>query len=200
MGYWEEEAVSFAGNIRKSGNSYVITIPAELFQRFLLREGQSVKVFGMTRRTPELQGMIGLFLGSFQVTEKQFNLEITIKNASRITEEREESGKTVRSIPIIERAAEKYAATGFYIDIAGDEAKVKIIFGCITPQTIIKPKTKEEVAKIKDYIIDEIRRAGGTVESAKILEEEAEWHMIDPSLIAKSPYKDSIFLRCEWKI
>ncbi len=200
MSSWEEEAVSFTGNIRRSGSSYVITIPSELFYRFLLKEGQTVRIYGMTRRTPELQGMVGVFLGSFQVFEKYYGIKIVARNIeiATIEEEGEEKAKT---IPVVEEIAEKYSATGMFVDIT-DEGKVeiRILFGFITPHSILKPKTRQDIEKIMSEIIAEIKRRNGIIEESEIFEEEAEWHMVDPSLIAKSPYKNSEFLRWEWKI
>ncbi|RLI30250.1 hypothetical protein DRO53_03100 [Candidatus Bathyarchaeota archaeon] len=195
---WEEEAITFTGSIRRSGSSYVVTIPVELFHRFLLKEGQSLKIFGMVRRSPEFQGMIGVFLGAFRVVEKHYGIEARIGGVESLVEEAE---KPARSLPVVEALAEKYNATGLSFSLSKDgKAKVKMVFGSITPQSIIKPKSRREVEKIKEELIAEVEAAGGIVEEAKIFEEETEWYTVDPSLIAKSPYKNSENLRWEWKV
>ncbi|MHC1586221.1 MAG: hypothetical protein ACXQTV_01600 [Candidatus Hecatellaceae archaeon] len=195
---WEEEAITFTGSIRRSGSSYVVTIPVELFHRFLLREGQSLKIFGMVRKTPEFQGMIGVFLGAFRVVEKAYGLEARISGIENLVEEAE---RNVKSMPVIEALAEKYNATGLSFTLTKDgKALVRMVFGSITPQSIIKPKNRREIEKIKDELVLGVEEAGGRVEEVKIFEEENEWYTVDPSLIAKSPYKDSENLRWEWKI
>ena len=195
---WEEETTSFTGSIRRSGSSYVVTVPVELFHRFLLREGQTLRIFGMIRKTPEFQGLIGIFLGTFKVAEKHYGIEARISRVEALIEEAE---KPARDVPAIERLAEKYNATGFSFNVSRDgKAVVKLTFGCVTPRSIIKPKSRSEVEKIKDELVNEIENAGGTVEEVRIFEEEDEWYTVDPSLIAKSPYKDVKTLRWEWKV
>jgi len=53
---WIEDSVVFRGAIRRSGNSLVITIPSELSQRLLLREGQEFIIYGIGRKRPEFEG------------------------------------------------------------------------------------------------------------------------------------------------
>ena len=202
MSGWEEEAVSFTANIRRSGSSYVITIPSELFHRFLLREGQTVRVYGMTRKTPELQGMVGVFLGTFQVVEKYYGIRIVARNVEvergAKSVEEEEAAKNI--LQKVEEIAKKYSATGMFVDVEDDKVEIRILFGFITQNSISKPKTKNEIKKIMDEITAEIKNEGGTVSEAKIFEEKTEWHIVDPSLIAKSPYRDTEFLEWKWKI
>ena len=199
MSYWEEETTPFTGSIRRSGSSYVVTIPVEIFQRFMLREGQPLKIFGMIRKTPEFQGMVGIFLGTFKVKEKYYGFELRIRGFEALLEE--ESGKPSKTMPAIEKLAEKHAATSYFFRVLEDgTALIRMHFGCITAKSIIKPKTRSEVEKIKDEVVAEILKAGGKVESAEIFEEKAEWHMVDPSMVAKSPYRDSEAIEWEWKI
>ena len=195
---WEEEAVTFTGSIRRSGSSYVVTIPVELFHRFLLKEGQSLKIFGMVRRTPDFQGMIGVFLGAFRIVEKVYGLEARVSGIEGLVEEGE---KPSGGIPAVEALAEKYGATGLSFSFSRDgKALVKMVFGCITPKSIVKPKSRRDVERVRDELLMEIEKAGGRVEEVKIFEEQVEWYTIDPSYIAKSPYKDSENLKWEWKI
>lgn len=201
MSTWEEEAVSFTANIRRSGSSYVITIPSELFHRFLLKEGQTVRVYGMTRKTPELQGMVGVFLGTFQVVEKYYGIRIVARNVEigkGIKSSEEEPTKGI--LQKVEEIAEKYSATGMFVDVEDEKVEIRILFGFITQNSILKPKTKNDVKKIMDEITAEIKSGGGIISEAKIFEEKTEWHVVDPSLIAKSPYKDAEFLEWKWKI
>ncbi|OYT53993.1 MAG: hypothetical protein B6U77_03115 [Candidatus Hecatellales archaeon ex4484_218] len=201
MSTWEEEAVSFTANIRRSGSSYVITIPSELFHRFLLKEGQTVRVYGMTRKTPELQGMVGVFLGTFQVVEKYYGIRIVARNVEigkGIKSPEEEPTKGI--LQKVEEIAEKYSATGMFVDVEDEKVEIRILFGFITQNSILKPKAKNDVKKIMDEITAEIKSGGGIISEAKIFEEKTEWHVVDPSLIAKSPYKDTEFLEWKWKI
>ncbi len=201
MSTWEEEAVSFTANIRRSGSSYVITIPSELFHRFLLKEGQTVRVYGMTRKTPELQGMVGVFLGTFQVVEKYYGIRIVARNVEigkGIKSSEEEPTKGI--LQKVEEIAEKYSATGMFVDVEDEKVEIRILFEFITQNSILKPKTKNDVKKIMDEITAEIKSGGGIISEAKIFEEKTEWHVVDPSLIAKSPYKNTEFLEWKWKI
>ena len=76
---------------------------------------------------------------------------------------------------------------------------VKIFFGIIG-KTLLRPKKKEQVKKICNEIIREVKEKGVEVLSSEVFEEEMEWTIIDPSMIAKYPYKNSDNLRWEWKI
>ena len=112
-----------------------------------------------------------------------------------------EAERNVKSMPVIEALAEKYNAPGRSCTLTKDgKALVRMVFGSITPQSSIKPKNRREIEKIKDELVLGVEEAGGRVEEVKIFEEENEWYTVDPSLIAKSPYKDSEALKWEWII
>ncbi len=197
---WEEDSVSFMGTIRRSGNSFVITIPIELINRFLLKEGQKVRIVGMSRKTFEFQGMVGVLLGSFFIKEKVPCIELELSNPELIVAEKELESRKIQSCPTIENLAEKYEATSFVYDLRGNNIlNVKIFFGIIG-KTLLRPKKKEQVKKICNEIIREVKEKGVEVLSSEVFEEEMEWTIIDPSMIAKYPYKNSDNLRWEWKI
>jgi len=197
---WEEDSVSFMGTIRRSGNSFVITIPIELINRFLLKEGQKVRIVGMSRKTFEFQGMVGVLLGSFFIKERVPGIELELSNPELIVAEKELESRKIQSCPTIENLAEKYEATSFVYDLRGNNIlNVKIFFGIIG-KTLLRPKKKEQVKKICNEIIREVKEKGVEVLSSEVFEEEMEWTIIDPSMIAKYPYKNSDNLRWEWKI
>jgi hypothetical protein len=68
---WNEDTVSFKGVIRRSGNSLIATIPPELSQRFLIKEGQEY-----TRMRPDFEGALQIYLGFFTVYEKAFRVDV----------------------------------------------------------------------------------------------------------------------------
>uniref|UniRef100_A0A7C5U5Y7 Uncharacterized protein n=1 Tax=Caldiarchaeum subterraneum TaxID=311458 RepID=A0A7C5U5Y7_CALS0 len=76
---WVEDTVSFRGVIRRSGNSQIATIPPELSQRFLIREGQEYTIVGMTRANPDFEGALQICLGFFVVLEKAPRLDIVVE-------------------------------------------------------------------------------------------------------------------------
>lgn len=197
---WEEDSVSFTGTIRRSGNSFVITIPIELIDRFLLQEGQKVRIVGMSKKTFEFQGMISVLLGNFLIKEKVLGIELELSNPELIVAEKELESRMVQSCPIIERLAEKYEATSFVYDLKGNNRlNVKIFFGIIG-KTLLRPKSKVQVEKIGDEIIRNVKAKGVEVLSSEVFEEETEWTIIDPSAIAKYPYRNSENLRWKWRI
>jgi hypothetical protein len=73
---WNEDTVSFKGVIRRSGNSLIATIPPELSQRFLIKEGQEYTILGMTRMRPDFEGALQIYLGFFTVYEKAFRVDV----------------------------------------------------------------------------------------------------------------------------
>ncbi len=186
---WTEDNVFFSGNIRKSGNSFVITIPVELVRRFALVEGQKVNIVGMSRKTDNFEGSIGIRLGDFRVLEKAYGLEIKLKDGIRIEEDN-----------ILNKIVEENAATAIlYDEYENDNTVVKILFGNIRNERI-RPRAKEEIVKIAEEVKSEVERSGAKVEKLEVFEEETEWRQIDPNLIAKNPHLESERIEWEWKI
>ena len=195
---WEEDSVAFHGTIRRSGNSLIVTIPGELANRFLIKEGQRVIISGMKRKIYNYEGLIGIHLGAFVVSEKAYGVKMIISNYEGLIGIDMEKG--VETIPVIEEIAGKYASTGFVFDRLDEEKmEVKILFGSIG-KTLIKPKTRKDIEKILEKLTESVKKAGAKVEEAEIFEEEIEWDLLDPSIIARSPYKDSERISWRWEI
>ncbi|MEM1776006.1 MAG: hypothetical protein QW079_03655, partial [Nitrososphaerota archaeon] len=120
---WVEDSVVFRGAIRRSGNSLVITIPSELSQRFLLREGQEFVIYGIGRKKPYFEGGLQIYLGYFVVNEKIQTLKF------RIQSPRESSEKLVT---IMKEVGENYLASDVkYRQIDSSEVEVELHFGVL---------------------------------------------------------------------
>ncbi len=184
---WSEDAVTFRGFIRKSGNSLVITIPAELSQRFLLREGQEFIIFGMSRRNPDFEGALQIYLGYFTVYEKAPTVVIKIRD------------KQV-DLDRVEQVAKRYGASRILSEgVENDETKLKIIFGGIENGIVKRPKTMDEVKTLIPRIIRALEEDGYQASLKDIKEEIFEWHEIDPATISKAPTRFGESIRWKWE-
>ncbi|MEM1525251.1 MAG: hypothetical protein QW372_02375 [Nitrososphaerales archaeon] len=98
---WVFDTVFFEASIRKSGNSLVITIPPELVRRFLLFEGQKVRLIGGMKKGAQAEGAISINLGRFLVKEMIQGIEFKLIGTQPIDK-----------IPdFVEEIANKYPAT-----------------------------------------------------------------------------------------
>ncbi|MFQ5712107.1 MAG: AbrB/MazE/SpoVT family DNA-binding domain-containing protein [Candidatus Geothermarchaeales archaeon] len=186
---WEEDTVVFSGNIRRSGNSFVVTIPVELARRFSIEEGQKVTIVGMSRKTYFFEGLIGINLGVFKVVEKVYGLELKIRDGEKAAVQR-----------AIDEVSERHAATSILYDEDEEGNTIaKILFGAIR-KTLIRPKTREEVSEIAEELVREIEKTKAKVIGSEVYEEEVKWQLLDPSMIAKSPYGRSERINWTWEI
>ncbi|MCF8884382.1 MAG: hypothetical protein QW655_04825 [Nitrososphaerota archaeon] len=189
---WVEDSVVFRGAIRRSGNSLVITIPSELSQRFLLREGQEFVIYGIGRKKPYFEGGLQIYLGYFVVNEKIQTLKF------RIQSPRESSEKLVT---IMKEVGENYLASDVkYRQIDSSEVEVELHFGVLAEKGILRPKSREEIEDVAASLEFRLRAEGFKILEKEIGEKIVEWRNIDPALISKAPYKVTEYLRWRWEI
>ncbi|MEM1677556.1 MAG: hypothetical protein QW095_06935 [Nitrososphaerota archaeon] len=189
---WVEDSVVFRGAIRRSGNSLVITIPSELSQRFLLREGQEFVIYGIGRKKPYFEGGLQIYLVYFVVNEKRQTLKF------RIQSPRESSEKLVT---IMKEVGENYLASDVkYRQIDSSEVEVELHFGVLTEKGILRPKSREEIEDVAASLEFRLSAEGFKILEKEIGEKIVEWRNIDPALISKAPYKVTEYLRWRWEI
>ncbi|MCX8187822.1 MAG: AbrB/MazE/SpoVT family DNA-binding domain-containing protein [Nitrososphaeria archaeon] len=189
---WVEDAVTFRGAIRRSGNSLVITIPAELSQRFFLREGQELVIYGLSRRGPEFEGSLQVYLGYFVVHEKAPTAVFKVKS----------SGDKLRHLQEVVRELEaKYLPSAVKIGKLGEDlVGVELVFGAITPTAIRRVRDMEEVSSAAAEMEFMLASSGFEVVEKAIVEKIIEWRSIDPAMLSKTPYKISEVVRWRWEI
>jgi len=186
-----EDSVVFRGVIRRSGNSLAITIPAELLQRFLLKEGQEFVILGMSRFGPDFEGALQVYLGYFIVYEKTFGISLTLSVDEKLNE----------VLKTLEHLVTKYGATKYTKRILEDgKLEIKATFGMITDGSFKRMRSKEEVESILTDMLAELLSMGVKVESSSIFEEVIEWRNIDPSMISKLPHRMMEMIRWKWEI
>ncbi|MEM2909654.1 MAG: AbrB/MazE/SpoVT family DNA-binding domain-containing protein [Nitrososphaerota archaeon] len=188
---WVEDSVVFRGIIRRSGNSLAITIPAELLQRFLLKEGQEFVMLGMSRLKPEFEGALQIYLGYFIIYEKAFGIALTLSVDERLGE----------ILKTLEQISAKHGATKCTKRMLEDgKLGFRAVFGMITDEGFKRLRTKEDVESIMTEMLAELLSVGVKVESSSIFEEIIEWRNLDPSLISKLPHKAVEMVRWKWEI
>jgi hypothetical protein len=189
---WVEDSVVFRGAIRRSGNSLVITIPSELSQRLLLREGQEFIIYGIGRKRPEFEGGLQVYLGYFIIHEKVFVARMKIEVSD---------GSFEKFSSIIKEFQEAYSLTDIrYKQSSSSIVETELYFGALTDRGVIRPKTKEEVEEIASSMEFKLRLEGFKVLEKEILEKIIEKRNIDPATISKAPYKVTEIVRWRWEI
>lgn len=177
--------------IRRSGNSLAITIPAELLQRFLLKEGQEFVMLGMSRFRPDFEGALQVYLGYFIVYEKTFGISLTLSVDERLND----------ILKTFEHLAIKYGATRYMKHILEDgKLEFKATFSMIADGSFKRARSKEEVESIMMDILAELLSIGIKVESSNVFEEILKRRNIDPSMISKLPHKATEMIRWKWEI
>ena len=188
---WEYDTVYFKGQIRKSGGSLVITIPNELRNRFLLEEGQKVRIIGVTRKRPQVEGGLLIFLGRFQVIEevKGYTLRLGIPQHMNIDEANED---------LYTYFTDELNATNLYIEESEGELKVDVYFGQILDNEII-PR-EEDIAEIGNKIKRYITQKGYKIREMKMIKDIQKWNTIDPSIIMRYSTTIPKSITFEWKM
>jgi len=189
---WTEDSVVFRGAIRRSGNSLVITIPAELSQRFLLREGQEFVIYGLGRRQPEFEGALQVYLGYFVVHEKVPSARFRI---------RLEKGDEERARQILKELETKHHPSRIHYRVEEEGVmEVKFLFGAITNKGVRRPRSVQEVEDMAAAIEFELKSNGFEVLERRLEDSIVEWRTLDPSSISKAPYKLAEVVRWAWEI
>lgn len=189
---WVEDAVTFRGAIRRSGNSLVITIPAELSQRFLLREGQELVIYGLSRRGPEFEGALQVYLGYFVVHEKAPTAVLKVRA----------SGDRLRQLQEVVREIEvEHLPSSVNIRRLGEDLiEVELVFGAITPSGVRRVKSMEEADSAAGEIEFKLASSGFDVVEKAVIEKIVEWRSIDPAMLSKASHKISEIARWRWEI
>ncbi len=184
--------MTFRGAIRRSGNSLVITIPAELSQRFLLREGQELLIYGLSRKNPDFEGALQIYLGYFIVHEK----------APALTLRAEAEEKDLRKLQeIIEELSEKYLPSRIDLrKLSKSQVEVELVFGALTPRSVRRVRERGEVEAAAAELEFNLSSHGFKVLEKKIEEKIIEWRSIDPARLSKAPYKVSEVVRWRWEL
>ena len=176
---WVEDTVAFRGAIRRDGNSLVITIPAELSQRFLLRESQELLIYGISERGPEFGGDLQIYLGYFVVHEKL--------PTARFRVEADDLAKLQTIIKEIER---EYLPSRVLCKIVEDRTvELQFMFGAITEKGIKRVRSIEEVEEIASTIEFRLSSEGFNVLERGVEEEIVEWRNMDSALISRAAYR-----------
>jgi hypothetical protein len=189
---WEYDNVYFIGQIRRSGGSLVITIPTELKDRFLIREGQKVKIIGVTRKKPYLEGGFLIYLGRFIINEEVLGSKITIEikegDVESVLEELRE---------ILER---DFQATDIFIERV-DENRVLIeaYFGIITEKGVLL--REEDVSKrFKKEFTRVAKELGCKVVAMEFFKDVIKWDSLDPSILKRYLVTIPENISYEWKM
>ena len=187
---WIEDTVAFRGAIRRSGNSLVITIPAELSQRFLLREGQELLIYGISRRVPEFEGGLQIYLGYFVVHEKLPSARFRVK-----------AGDLAKLQTIVKEVEREYLPSRVLCKKVGDGmVELQFMFGAITEKGIRRVRSMEEVEEIASTIEFKLSSEGFEVLERSVEEKIIEWRNMDPALISRAAYRLSRVVRWNWEI
>lgn len=189
---WVEDAVSFRAAIRRSGNSLVITIPVELSQRFLLKEGQELLIYGLSRSGPDFEGALQVYLGYFVVHEKApallMKIDVGDKPLRRLQE-------------VVDEVCRRHFPSRAGLRMLGEsEAEIELVFGAITPTAIRRLREVSEVEAAAAELEFALSSAGFKVLEKRIEEKIVEWRGIDPAKLSKAPYKVSEVVRWRWEL
>ncbi len=188
---WRYDTVSFEAQIRRSGGSLVITIPPELRDRFLIKEGQKVRIIGVTREVPYIEGGLLIYLGRFILREKAPGLRFEIR-ARRIDEE------TLRELNDL--LTMKYNATSIYTDrSSGNVIKYEVVLGSVTERGLII-RDKRVVKDLEKDLRRFAERYNLEITGINEFEEEIEWNNVDPSILKRYFFSIPNNISFEWVI
>jgi len=188
---WEYDTVYFVGQIRRSGGSLVITIPNELRNRFLINEGQKVRIIGVTRRRPQVEGGLLIFLGRFSVIEEVEGFTIKVKLPSDEDVDKIEED-------IYTYLTEELNATHLYIERENDNLAIEVRFGQILGDEII-PR-EDEIGTIENRIKEYLHKNGFKVLNMKRIKEMRRWTTVDPSIIKRYSTTIPKAITFEWRL
>ncbi|MEM1937845.1 MAG: hypothetical protein QXV14_07835 [Candidatus Caldarchaeum sp.] len=182
---WVEDMVSFRGVIRRSGNSLIATIPPELSQRFLIREGQEYTIVGMSRMNPEFEGALQIYLGFFIVLEKTPRLDVAVEGLG---------------FPEVEKVLRNHGAGEVVQMLSEKGVKCYGLFTSVERNRVKIPKTVEEVSSLLPLIKRELEELGGVVKSIEVSEVVHENRCVDPAVISRSTARVEKRIAWKWEI
>jgi len=183
---WTEDTVSFRGVIRRSGNSLIATIPPELSQRFLIREGQEYTIIGMSMMNPDFEGALQIYLGFFTVYEKALRIGIEATGVGFADLER-----ILRSYGA-GQVGEKQSAEG--------RLRVYAVFNMVEKNRVRPPRTRESLEDVLQMVGVEVEQLGGRIEGAEVSEVVLENRQVDPAVLARSPSRLEKNITWKWEL
>jgi hypothetical protein len=174
---WNYDSVFFEATVRRSGNSLVITVPPELVRRFLISEGQKVRLEGAIRNGLRVEGAISIYLGRFVVKERATGIKFVIEGQKVLDE----------SIPkFLSDVANRYYISDIEVKLKKKGiAQAKLLLTSITMNGIV-PRSTREVRMVIEEIKVFGERAGYKIREVEMFEQEVNWENIDPALLSKS--------------
>lgn len=170
---WKYDDVIFDSVIRRSGGSLVITIPPELKRRFMLNEGQPVRLIGVVRKGLYIEGGILIYFGRFEISEEATKVVIEAR--------KKEGTITDDDVKQLSDLFDKYNITSYYINrIDKDSMKIELIISSIGEEgaTYI---TSADVNRV----LESVKNLGYDVKKIKEEKETLKWHGVDPSNLVR---------------
>jgi len=170
---WEYDDIIFDSVVRRSGGSLVITIPPELKKRFLLSEGQHVKLIGVVKKGLHIEGGILIYFGRFEIMEEALKITAIISKDGESL-----SNEDIRELTGI---FDKYNLSNYLVNRVDESTiKIELIVSNISEEGILYI-TKDDIKRI----LKEIEKKGFIVKEIKEGVEEMVWHCIDPSILVR---------------
>lgn len=164
---WMEDTITFRGAIRRSGNSLVTAIPADLSQRFPLRKGQEFLIYGLSRKNPDFEEVLQIYLGYFVAHEKAPALILRV----------EAKAEELRRIQeIIGRLREKYLLLTVNLSkLSESEVEIALIFSASTLESIRRVGKLKEVEDAAAELEYNLSSQGFKVLEKKVEDKIIEW-------------------------
>ncbi len=191
---WEYDTVFFVGQIRRSGGSLVITIPTELKNRFLISEGQKVRIIGLVRKKPYAEGGLLVYLGRFIVDEETKGLVVSFELPEDINKD-----EVLNKIYVF--FSSKYQATNILVksDEKDNKVMMKIWFGSITDKGVI---VREEnfLEKVTNDFKEICSEYNIKIEKTEKIVDKIVWDSVDPSVLKRYLFSIPENIKYEWKI
>ncbi len=189
---WEYDTVFFEGHIRRSGGSLVITVPTELKNRFLIKEGQKVKIIGLIKKEPYAEGGFLVYFGRFKIYEDIRGIKAKIKLPPE--------GEAELIDEIHDFFSIKYQATNILIEnIEDNEYLIETYFGSITDSGVII-REEDLIEKVLDDFNKFAKKKGFEIIDINEVEDKVVWRSIDPSVIKRYVFSIPENIKFEWEI
>ncbi|MCX8202089.1 MAG: hypothetical protein N3H84_08340, partial [Candidatus Caldarchaeum sp.] len=162
------------------------TIPPELSQRFLIREGQEYTIVGMSRANPDFEGALQIYLGFFVVLEKAPRLDLVVENVD---------------FGVLEQVLKKAGASSVVLKKVEDKSvHVSALFTAVEKNRVKLPKTVEAVGQLVGDVKRDVEALGGFVKSFEVVETVVESRQTDPAVLAKGPSRLEKAVAWKWEI
>jgi len=186
---WVSDPIYFDATVRRSGNSLVITVPPELARRFLIGEGQAVRLVGSVRRDIQTEGSISVYLGRFICREKVSGLKFTLTNPE-IDEE---------LVPnLVSEVARKFSSSEVEVKMRRKGVlECKIYLGSISKDGFTF-RSGRELRMMMTELKSSAEAHNFRVEDMEIFEETVTLEGVDPSVINQALRNSPERVKYEW--